>query len=153
MIDTNSQDVFFMNHALTLARKAQVLDEIPVGAVAVMNDAIIGEGFNCPISNCDFTAHAEIVTLRQAAKRLNNYRLPGLTLYVTLEPCVMCVGAMLQARIQRLIFGASDPKAGAVVSVFRVLDEKNLNHQIEFKGGVLALECGKILSDFFKDKR
>ncbi|MBU0744589.1 MAG: tRNA adenosine(34) deaminase TadA [Gammaproteobacteria bacterium] len=153
MIDNNSQDVFFMQQALFLSQRAQSFGEVPVGAVVVINNEIIGEGFNCPISATDPTAHAEIIALRDAAKKLDNYRLPGVTLYVTLEPCVMCVGAMLHARIDRLVFGASDPKAGAVVSVFNVLSEKKLNHRIEFSGGILASECGKILSDFFKDKR
>lgn len=146
-------NIFFMQRALQLARQAEALDEVPVGAVAVMNNEIIGEGFNCPIMTNDSTAHAEIVALRQAAKNLNNYRLPEITLYVTLEPCVMCIGAMLHARIKNLVFGACDPKAGAVVSVFKILNEKKLNHKIEFSAGVLAEECGKILSDFFKRKR
>ena len=119
----------------------------------VLNNEIIGEGFNCPIKNCDPTAHAEIIALRQASQKLNNYRLPELSLYVTLEPCAMCVGAMLHARIKRLVFGASDPKTGAVISVFKLLDEKKLNHKIQYQGGILAIECGKILSDFFKARR
>jgi len=153
MPDTNSQDIFFMQHALMLAEKAKSANEVPVGAIVVINDEIIGEGFNCPISTCDPTAHAEIIALRQAAQKLNNYRLPEVTLYVTLEPCVMCVGAMLHARVKRLVFGASDPKTGAVVSVFKLLDEKNSNHRIEHHGHILAIECGKILSDFFKARR
>lgn len=151
--DTNSQDIFFMQHALMLAEKAKRANEVPVGAVIVANNEIIGEGFNCPIDNCDPTAHAEIMALRRAAQKLNNYRLPGTTLYVTLEPCAMCIGAMLHARIKRLVFGATDPKTGAVVSVFKPLDEKNLNHKIEYQGQILAIECGKILSDFFKSRR
>jgi len=151
--ETNSQDVFFMRRALTLAQKAASADEVPVGAVAIANNEIIGEGFNCPIGTHDPTAHAEIMALRQAAQKSNNYRLPEVTLYVTLEPCVMCVGAMLHARIKRLVFGAIDQKTGAVVSVFKILDEKNLNHRIQYQSGVLAVPCGKILSDFFKDRR
>ena len=153
MFDMNSQDIFFMQHALTLAKKAKSANEVPVGAIVVANNEIIGEGFNCPISSCDPTAHAEIIALRQAAQKLNNYRLPEATLYVTLEPCVMCVGAMLHARIKRLVFGAADTKTGAVVSVFKLLDEKNSNHRIEHQSGILAIECGKILSDFFKSRR
>lgn len=153
MIASSTQDVFFMQRALELARDGWGAGEVPVGAVAVVADEIVGSGFNCPISTNDATTHAEIVALRAAARKLNNYRLPAITLYVTLEPCVMCVGAMIQARIKRLVFGASDPKAGAVVSVFRILDEKKLNHRVEYCGGVLAVECGKIMTDFFKTKR
>ena len=153
MTNSDTQDIFFMQHALELAKKAGLLDEVPIGAVAVLNNEIIGEGFNCPIRTNDPTAHAEIIALRQAAQKLNNYRLPGAALYVTLEPCVMCIGAMLHARIKRLVFGASDPKTGAVISVFKILDERKLNHRIEFQSDVLADECGKILSDFFRGKR
>jgi tRNA(adenine34) deaminase len=151
--EMNSQDVFFMRRALWLAQKAASADEVPVGAVTIANNEIIGEGFNCSISTCDPTVHAEIMALRQAAQKLNNYRLPEVTLYVTLEPCVMCIGAMLHARIRRLVFGALDQKTGAVASVFKILDEKNLNHRIQYQSGVLAAPCGKILSDFFKDRR
>jgi tRNA(adenine34) deaminase len=153
MIDTNSQDILFMRHALMMAQSAKWGNEVPVGAVAVVNNEIIGAGFNFSIGTTDPTAHAEIVALRIAAHILDNYRLPDVTLYVTLEPCVMCVGAMLHARIKRLVFGASDPKTGAVVSVFKLLDEKSLNHKIQYQGGVLADECSKILSDFFKERR
>jgi tRNA(adenine34) deaminase len=148
-----SQDIFFMQCAINLAQKAQNSNEVPVGAVAVVNNEIIGEGYNQPIGTCDPTAHAEIVALRQASQKSNNYRLPEVTLYATLEPCVMCVGAMLHARIKRLVFGALDQKTGAVVSVFKLLDEKNSNHKIQYQDGVLAAECGKILSDFFKNLR
>lgn len=151
--ETNSQDIFFMRRALELAHKAANADEVPVGAVAIANNEIIGEGFNCPISACDPTAHAEVIALRQAAQKSSNYRLPEVTLYVTLEPCVMCVGAMLHARIKRLVFGTLDQKTGAVASVFKILDEKNLNHRIQYQSGVLAVECGNILSDFFRDRR
>ncbi len=142
-----------MQKALLLAKRAEVTGEVPVGAVLTINNEVIGEGFNCPITTSDPTAHAEVRTLRDAARKTGNYRLPRATLYVTLEPCIMCVGAMLHARIERLVFGASDPKTGAIVSVFKILDEKRLNHQIIFQGGVLAPECGKILSDFFQNKR
>ena len=153
MTNTDPKDTFFMHCALELAKKAGDNNEVPVGAVAVLDNTIIGEGFNSPISNCDPTAHAEIIALRQAAKKLNNYRLPETTLYVTLEPCVMCVGAMLHARIKRLVFGATDPKTGAVISVFKILDEKTLNHRIQYQHGILTNECGKILSAFFKLRR
>ena len=148
-----SQDIFFMRHAINLAQKAQNANEVPVGAVAVVDNEIISEGFNCPIGTCDPTAHAEIMALKQASQKLNNYRLPKVTLYVTLEPCIMCVGAMLHARIKRLVFGALDQKTGAVVSVFKILDEKSSNHKIQYQGNILATECGKILSDFFKARR
>ncbi|EKD46059.1 MAG: tRNA-specific adenosine deaminase [uncultured bacterium] len=153
MTNSNTQDIFFMQHAFELAKKAGSLDEVPVGAVVVLNNEIVSEGFNCPIHTNDPTAHAEIIALRQAAQKLNNYRLPEITLYATLEPCVMCVGAMLHARIKRLVFGALDPKSGAIISVFKILDEKKLNHRVEFQSGVLGDECGKVLSDFFRDKR
>ena len=151
--ETSYQDIFFMRRALELAKKAASINEVPVGAVVIANNEIIGEGFNCPIGTCDPTAHAEIIALRQAAQKLNNYRLPEVTLYVTLEPCAMCVGAMLHARIKRLVFGALDQKTGAVASVFKILDEKNLNHHIQYQSGILAAPCGKILSDFFKYRR
>ncbi|MDR1057431.1 MAG: tRNA adenosine(34) deaminase TadA [Coxiellaceae bacterium] len=153
MPHTNSQDIFFMQEALGLAKKAYLLGEVPVGAVAVFNDAIIGKGYNSPIALNDPTSHAEIMTLREATQQLNNYRLGNVDLYVTLEPCLMCIGAMLHARIRRLIFGATDPKAGAIVSVFNILDERKLNHKIGFTAGVLALECGNILTNFFRSKR
>ena len=147
------QDIAFMQQALLLARRALSLGEVPVGAIVVIDNQVISEGFNCPLMTRDPTGHAEIVALRRAAEKMNNYRLPGATLYVTLEPCAMCVGAMLHARIKRLVFGAGDPKTGAVTSVFKILDEKKLNHKIVFQGGVLAQECGKILSDFFQSRR
>lgn len=153
MANDITQDIFFMQQALLLARKALSLGEVPVGAVVVIDSQVVGEGFNCPIMTSDPTAHAEIIALRAAAQKTGNYRLPKATLYVTLEPCVMCVGAMLHARVKRLVFGASDPKTGAVTSVFKVLDDKRLNHQIEFCGGILASECGQMLSDFFQSKR
>lgn len=153
MPDTNSQDVFFMQQAIELAQKARHANEVPVGAVAVTNNEIIGVGFNCPITTCDPTAHAEIIALRQAAQKLKNYRLPEVTLFVTLEPCAMCIGAMLHARINRLVFGAADPKTGAVKSAFKILDSEKLNHKIQYQSGILAIECSKILSDFFKARR
>jgi len=153
MTHHNLKDTFFMQRALKLARRARELGEVPVGAVAVLGDEIVSEGSNCPIKTNDFTSHAEIIALRKASEKLNNYRLPGVTLYVTLEPCIMCIGAMIQARIKRLVFGAKDPKSGAITSVFQVLDENKLNHKIEYQGGIMAEECGAILSDFFRSKR
>lgn len=154
MTNLKSQDVFFMQHAIEQALKANAIDEVPVGSIAVLDNKIVGEGFNCPISTCDPTAHAEIIALRQASRALNNYRLPGVTLYVTLEPCIMCIGAMLHARIKRLVFGASDPKTGSIISAFNVLDdEEKLNHKIEYNNNILSTECGKLLSSFFKNKR
>jgi tRNA(adenine34) deaminase len=146
-------DLYWQEKALILARCAKEKGEVPVGAILVFDNKIIGEGWNRPILENDPTAHAEIVALREAAKNLKNYRLLNATLYVTLEPCAMCVGAMLHARIKRLVFGAYDTKTGAVESVFQLLSTKKLNHQIDYIGGVLATECGSLLSDFFKERR
>ena len=143
-----------MLEALGLAREAAACDEVPVGAVVVDPDGIIvGRGYNHPIGGCDPTAHAEIIALREAALRMNNYRLSGCTLYVTLEPCVMCVGAMLHASIGRIVFGASDPKTGAAGSVINLFSEERLNHHAEVTGGVMAEECGALLSAFFAARR
>jgi len=139
--------------ALELARKAQVAGEVPVGAVVVKDGQIVGAGFNAPISGHDPTAHAEIRALRDAADRLGNYRLPGCELYVTLEPCAMCVGAMLHARIARLIYGAADLKTGACGSVLDLFSEPRLNHHATVTAGVLAEECGALLREFFAGKR
>ena len=139
--------------ALALAERAACEGEVPVGAVLVHEDSAVGEGWNRPIATQDPSSHAEIVALRAAAKSFNNYRLLNTTLYVTLEPCAMCVGAMIQARIERLVFGAYDPKAGAVGSVFQLLDSKVLNHQIPYRGGVNADACAAILSRFFQSRR
>ena len=146
-------DEHWMRHAITLAERAQQEGEVPVGAVLVLNDDIIGEGWNCSIAAHDPTAHAEIMALRAGAAKLGNYRLNETTLYVTLEPCVMCAGAMVHARIKRLVFGASDPKAGAIKSVFNILDSTRLNHRVEYVGGILAEECGGMLSRFFEARR
>jgi len=142
-----------MQRAFELAKYAASINEVPIGAIVVADNKIIGEGWNCPISNNDPTAHAEIMALRAAAKTLNNYRLVNTTLYVTLEPCAMCVGAMLHARIKHLVFAASDPKGGAVQSVFNLLDGKKLNHTITYQSGVLAKECSELLTNFFQSKR
>lgn len=147
-------DRFYMQQALDLAREAATCEEIPVGAVIVdPNGIIVGRGFNQPIGRRDPTAHAEVIALRDAALQTDNYRLPGCTLYVTLEPCVMCAGAMFHARISRVVFGAADPKTGAGGSVINLFSEERLNHHAEIVGGVLAEECGALLSGFFAARR
>jgi len=148
-----TEDLNWMSTALKLATEAASLGEVPVGAVLVLGEEAIGFGKNQMISNSDPTAHAEIIALRQAAKHLKNYRLINTTLYVTLEPCSMCLGAMLHARIKRLVFGAYDPKTGAVQSVEKLLDAKHLNHRVIYQGGVMENECSQVLKDFFKHKR
>ena len=142
-----------MRAALDLARQAAALDEVPVGAVVVVDGQIVGQGFNQPISRHDPTAHAEIMALRDAAQRIGNYRLPGSTLYVTLEPCVMCSGAIMHARVARVVYGARDPKTGAAGSVIDLYSEDRLNHHAEIEGGILAEECGGLLSAFFAARR
>jgi tRNA(adenine34) deaminase len=148
-----AQDEVFIRHALLLARRAEVAGEVPVGAVVVREGRIIGEGWNRPIGQHDPSAHAEIVALRDAAQKLGNYRLSGSTLYVTLEPCVMCAGAIVHARVSRLVFGADDPKAGAVRSVYDVIANPRLNHRVDWRGGVLGDECGERLRAFFRARR
>lgn len=147
------QDIAFMQQALTLAQSAALAGEVPVGALVVKNGEIIGRGSNAPIGLHDPTAHAEIIAMRKAAKHLGNYRLVDCTLYVTLEPCAMCSGAIQHARIARLVFGASDPKTGACGSVINLMAEQKLNHHTEVVNGVLAEECGAQLSAFFKQRR
>ena len=142
-----------MRHALTLAQRAAQQGEVPVGAVLVLNEIEIGSGWNQPIAAHDPTAHAEIAALRAAAQRLGNYRLPGSTLYVTLEPCVMCAGAIIHARVARVVFGAADPKTGAAGSVFDTLQSPLHNHRVEVAGGILAEQCGMLLKDFFQARR
>ncbi len=146
-------DRTWMRRALELAAAAEAEGEVPVGAVLVLDGAVIGEGWNRPIRTHDATAHAEVVAIRAAGARLGNYRLTGATLYVTLEPCVMCVGAMVHARIGRLVFGAYDPKTGAVASRFQLLSGDQHNHRIEVVGGVLEEECGEMLRRFFRARR
>jgi tRNA(adenine34) deaminase len=146
-------DESWMNEALALARAAGAAGEVPVGAVVVLDGEIIGRGFNQPIGRHDPTAHAEVMALRDAATRLGNYRLPGATLYVTLEPCMMCAGAIMHARIARVVFGAADPKTGVAGSVLDLFSEARLNHHAETAGGVLATECGQLLSSFFAARR
>jgi tRNA(adenine34) deaminase len=146
-------DERWMRHALKLAHRARELGEVPVGAVLVRGDEVVAEGWNRPIASHDPSAHAEMVAMREAAAALKNYRLGGLTLYVTLEPCVMCAGAIVHARIERLVFGATDPKAGAVNSVYDVIANPRLNHRPAWTGGVLAGECGALLQEFFRARR
>jgi len=146
-------DDAFMRRALELARQGQAEGEVPVGAVVVLDDAIVGEGWNRPIAAADPTAHAEIQALRAAARAVGNYRLAGARLYVTLEPCAMCASAMVHARVQRLVFAATDPRAGAAGSVFNIVQHPALNHRLECTGGVLAEECGALLRAFFMARR
>ena len=146
-------DIQFMRAAIGEAEKARDSDEVPVGAVVVRPGDVIGRGFNRTIQDCDPSAHAEIIAIRNAAQNHKNHRLNGTTIFVTLEPCAMCVGAMIQARIQRLVFGAYDPKAGAVGSVSDFSESKELNHRIEVNGGLLDAECLAILKEFFAAKR
>ena len=143
----------FMRAALDEARRARDAGEVPIGAVLVLNGQIVGRGFNQPISAADPTAHAEIVAMRAAARALGNYRLTGATMYVTVEPCLMCVGAMVHARVGTLVFGAPEPKAGAIVSSCRAHELPALNHRIEAVGGVLEDECRAVIQEFFKVRR
>lgn len=148
-----TDDAYYMEQAIAQARRAEALGEVPVGAVVVKDGEVIATGFNQPIGNHDPTAHAEIMALRAAATILGNYRLPGCALYVTLEPCAMCAGAMMHARLKRVVFGAADPKTGACGSVLNLFDEQKLNHHAAVTGGVLAEECGALLKDFFTERR
>jgi tRNA(adenine34) deaminase len=148
------RDVAFMRQALALAQRAAAEGEVPVGAVLVRDGTVIGTGWNRPIASHDPTAHAEICALRDAAEREGNYRLPGATLYVTLEPCPMCAGAIVHARVERVVFGASDPRSGAAGSVFDLLpSDARFNHRTLCGGGVLAQECGELLRAFFRARR
>jgi tRNA(adenine34) deaminase len=143
----------WMGLALEEAALAAEAGEVPVGAVVVMDGRLVGRGHNAPIALSDPSAHAEIVALRAAARAVGNYRLAGATLYATVEPCVMCCGAALQARVARLVYGAADPKAGAVRSLYQMLEDPRLNHRVEVAAGVRGAECGARLSEFFKTKR
>ncbi len=145
--------VDWMRLALQEARRGAAAGEVPVGALVVQDGVLMGSGFNCPISSEDPTAHAEIVALRAAAKRSGNYRLPGAALYVTVEPCTMCAGALVHARIATLVYGAVEPRSGAVISTATVLDNPALNHRIEVVRGVLAQECAEVLRAFFAERR
>ena len=150
---STQEDQEWMQEALTLAHKAESEAEVPVGAVLVQDRKILGQGWNRPVASHDPSAHAEIQAIRHAGKLVSNYRLPGSTLYVTLEPCTMCAGAIIHARIKRLVFGAYDPRTGAIVSVARLFDESYHNHKTEYQGGVLEAECSQLLKDFFAAKR
>ena len=143
----------FMQQALEEAKLAAKAGEVPVGAILVRDGQVIARAFNQPITQHDPSAHAEILALRAAAKLERNYRLPGTTLYVTLEPCTMCAGAMLHARVDRVVFAAYDPKTGAAGSVMDIFSEKQINHQTEVHGGIMSEECGQLLRDFFKERR
>jgi len=151
--DPAAADDFWMRHALGLAELAAKRDEVPVGAVLVRRRKLIAEGYNRPLKDHDPTAHAEIIAIRAAAARLNNYRLPEATLYVTLEPCPMCVGAIIHARLQRLVFAAHDPRTGAVESVFELLQASAHNHFVAVTAGVLAADSRRLLQDFFRQRR
>jgi tRNA(adenine34) deaminase len=149
----DDDDLTWMTQALDQARRGAAAGEVPVGAVVVMQGRLLAAAHNQPITHCDPSAHAEILALRQAAAQLGNYRLTEATLYVTLEPCLMCAGAILQARLQRLVYGASDPKAGAVHSLYACLDDRRLNHRLEVQGGLLADASAQVLRDFFAARR
>jgi tRNA(adenine34) deaminase len=143
----------FMHQAIEQAQLAALAGEVPVGAVLVRDGQVISKAFNQPITNHDPSAHAEMLALRQAALSAVNYRLPGATLYVTLEPCIMCAGAMIHARLDRVVYGAADPKTGAAGSVLDVFSSKQINHQTSVEGGVMSEECGQLLRNFFKERR
>ncbi len=146
-------DIQFMERALLLAQKAAIQNEIPVGAILTLNGALISEGQNSPISSCDPCAHAEIIALRSGATQLGNYRMPGTTLYVTLEPCIMCMGAIIHARVKRLVFGAYDPKTGAAVSCYNIGQDNLLNHHLEISGGICEIQSAALLKNFFREIR
>ena len=151
--DARAEHQRWMQVALGEARQAAASGEVPIGAVVVMDGREIGRGHNRPVSARDPTSHAEIEALRDAAQQMGNYRLPGATLYVTVEPCTMCAGALVHARVERLVFGARESKAGAVRSVARVLDGEHLNHRVAVEEGVLAEECGELMREFFARRR
>lgn len=148
-----SIDEQFIQHAIKLAKRAELEGEVPVGAVIVKDGEVVAEGWNRPIANHDPTAHAEIQVIRAASTKLNNYRLPNTTLYVTLEPCLMCMGAIIHARIERVVYGASDHRAGAVESVYTIPQDRKLNHHVDIEGGLMADECAQLLKDFFRQRR
>jgi tRNA(adenine34) deaminase len=148
-----STDVSYMQRALELARRAEAEGEVPVGALVVVDGEIVGEGSNAPIGRCDPTAHAEMIALREASERTQRYRLGGATLYVTLEPCPMCMAAIVHARVARVVFGAWDPRQGAAGSAFDLANSRALNHRVDTFGGVLSDECGTLLKEFFRRRR
>ncbi len=146
-------DEYWMQRAIALAEQADTFNEVPVGAVIVRDGALLGEGFNQPISSCDPSAHAEILALRQAALAADNYRLPGATLYVTIEPCAMCAGAIIHSRIERVVFAATEPKAGAVCSHLQLFDQAQMNHRVQWQGGILADEATTVMQAFLNRRR
>lgn len=146
-------DEYFMERAIALAKSAAENNEVPVGAVVVLDGEVIGEAANACITQCDPTGHAEVLALRAAAKNVRNYRLPNATIYITIEPCAMCVGAIVHARIARVVFGAHEPKAGALESHQGLLNDQCLNHAFEVQSGVLAERCSNLMSDFFRERR
>ncbi|TVO71218.1 tRNA adenosine(34) deaminase TadA [Sedimenticola selenatireducens] len=151
---SSNQDELFMRQAIALAQRAEIEGEVPVGAVLVLDGQVIGEGWNRPITTSDPTAHAEIMALRDAGSRVANYRLPNTTLYVTLEPCPMCAGAIVHSRVDRVVYGTTDPKGGAAGSVFNLLpSDDRFNHYVKAEGGVLAEECANLLRNFFRSRR
>jgi tRNA(adenine34) deaminase len=152
-VGITEQDEAWMRHALRLAQRAESLGEVPVGAVLVKDNQYLAEGWNSPIASNDATAHAEINALREAGKRIENYRLVDTCLYVTLEPCVMCMGAISHARVKRLVFGAYDPKRGAVCHALSLADAAFLNHKVQWQGGVLEADCSELLKYFFRLRR
>ena len=149
----NDNDIRWMRHAIDLAKFAEQAGEVPVGAVVVKDERIIGEGWNQPVGTHDPSAHAEMVALRAAGANVMNYRLTDVTLYVTLEPCVMCTGALVHARVNRVVYGAEDPKSGAIKGCFKLMNDKKFNHKIKVDGGILEEECGNLLRRFFELKR
>jgi tRNA(adenine34) deaminase len=149
----NLSDEFWMSFALAEAQQAKSVDEVPIGAVIVLNNTIIGRGFNQPIRLCDPTAHAEILALREAALRIENYRLTEATIYVTIEPCAMCAGAIVNARIKRIVYGAVEPRQGAVNSIFQICTNRSLNHQVEVTAGITEEECKALMQTFFQVRR
>ncbi|MCQ2031743.1 tRNA adenosine(34) deaminase TadA [Stutzerimonas zhaodongensis] len=153
MIIDRSRDEDFMREALELATQGALLGEVPVGAVLVQDGKIIGRGFNCPISRNDPSAHAEMVAIREAASSLENYRLPGSTLYVTLEPCSMCAGLIVHSRVQRVVYGAKEPKAGVAISRGQFFSQEFLNHRVLVEGGLMGEACSDMLSSFFRARR
>ena len=143
----------YMNHALLEARKALVVGEVPIGAVVVLDGAVVGAGYNQPITARDPTAHAEVIALRAAARAIGNYRLPGAIVYVTVEPCMMCVGAMIHARVDLLVYGTAEPKAGALVSAQRAHEAPGLNHRFSVRGGIREEACRELIQGFFRQRR
>jgi len=153
VLEALHDDEYWMQQALLLAERAEKLNEVPVGALVVRDGVVLGEGYNSPISGHDPCAHAEIIALRQAAANVENYRLPGATLYVTIEPCAMCAGAIIHSRVARLVFGASEPKAGAVSSHLQLFDQAQMNHRVQWQGGVLAEQASAQVQAFFARRR